>query len=99
MSAPGSVSSPRCGNICLACGTPLDSMGTEQFRIGGTSCGIKLLLGEWAELGEQMLPLEMLLCPACRRVEFRLPWEPLTEEETERALSRRRRKGVADSVP
>jgi hypothetical protein len=72
MSAPTPVP-PRNGNVCLACGTPLNSMGVEQFRIGGTSGGIKLLLGEWAKLGERMLPLEMRLCPAFRRVEFHLP--------------------------
>ncbi len=48
-------------------------LGTEQFRIGGTSGGWKLLFGEWAELGETMMPLEMWVCPSCRRVEFRVP--------------------------
>jgi hypothetical protein len=46
-------------------------MGVEQFRVGGTSGGWKLLFGEWAELGEQMLPLELLACGRCRHVEIR----------------------------
>jgi hypothetical protein len=48
-------------------------MGVEQFRVGGTSGGWKMLWGEWAELGEQMLPLEAFACPSCRRVELRVP--------------------------
>ena len=58
-------------NACLRCGGPLQSMGIEQFRVGGTSGGWKLLFGEWAELGEQMLPLELLACGRCRHVEIR----------------------------
>lgn len=48
-------------------------MGVEQFRVGGTSGGWKLLFGEWAELGEQLLPLELLACGSCRHVEARVP--------------------------
>ena len=33
----------------------------------------RILLGEWAELGEDMLSFEVLACTACRRVELRLP--------------------------
>lgn len=58
-------------NACLRCGGPLQSMGIEQFRVGGTSGGWKLLFGEWAELGEQMLPLELLACGRCRHIEIR----------------------------
>jgi hypothetical protein len=49
------------------------SIGVESFRVGGTTGGWKLLLGEWAELGEDMLSFEVLACTACRRVELRLP--------------------------
>jgi hypothetical protein len=48
-------------------------MGTEQFRVGGTSGGWKLLFGEWAEVGEDMLSLEVLACPSCMKVELRVP--------------------------
>ncbi len=60
-------------NSCLRCGTPLESMGVEEFRVGGTSGGWKLLFGELAELGEGQVPLEVWGCPRCRTVEFRLP--------------------------
>jgi len=58
---------------CLRCGGPLDSLGVEQFRVGGTTGGWKLLFGELAELGEGTIPLEMLGCRRCRHVELRLP--------------------------
>jgi hypothetical protein len=60
---------------CLRCGARLDSMGVEEFRVGGTTGGWKLLFGEWAELGEGMLKLEVRACGACRQVEFRVPSE------------------------
>ena len=60
-------------DACLRCGTDMRAMGIEEFRIGGTSGGWKLLFGEWAELGEQMIKFEMLACPSCRHVEFRVP--------------------------
>jgi hypothetical protein len=62
------------GLACLRCRTPMQSMGIEQFRTGGTSGGIKLLIGEWGELGEQKLPFELLVCPRCRFTEFRAAW-------------------------
>ena len=60
-------------NGCLRCGGELRSIGVEQFRIGGSSGGWKLLFGEWAELGEDLLSLEVLACTRCRRVEMRVP--------------------------
>ena len=48
-------------------------MGVETFRIGGTSGGWKMLFGELAELGEEMIPFEVFACGTCRRVEMRLP--------------------------
>jgi hypothetical protein len=58
---------------CLRCGGAMTSMGVEEFRVGGTSGGWKLLFGEWAELGEDMLALEILACSSCHRVELRVP--------------------------
>ncbi len=54
--------------ICLRCGGPLSEVGREKFRVGGTSGGWKLLFGEWAELGEDMLELEVWACGRCRKV-------------------------------
>jgi len=65
---------PRAGpDECLRCGNTVRSMGVEEFRVGGTSGGWKLLFGEWAELGEDMIKLEVRACPVCNHVEFRVP--------------------------
>jgi hypothetical protein len=48
-------------------------MGVADFRVGGTSGGWKLFFGEWAELGEDMIPLETFGCATCGHVEFRRP--------------------------
>ena len=65
---------PGTGNVedCLGCGTKVVALGTRDFRFGGMTGGVKLLLGEWAELSEDKLRLEVLVCPGCRRVELRL---------------------------
>ncbi len=43
---------------------------TAQFRVGGTSGGMKLLFGEWAELGENMIPMYVFVCPHCGKIEL-----------------------------
>jgi hypothetical protein len=67
------VSDRSGGGGCLRCGGVLESTGVEEFRIGGTGGGWKLLFGEFAELGEGKIPLELLACRRCRHVELRLP--------------------------
>jgi len=64
--------SPAIGT-CLGCQGPLSALGREAFRVGGTSGGWKLLFGEWAELGEDKVPLDVFACQRCRRVELRVP--------------------------
>lgn len=59
--------------LCVWCRTEMQSTGVHEFRTGGTTGSWKLVFGEWAELGEEMLKLEVLACPACRRIDFRLP--------------------------
>jgi hypothetical protein len=63
----------RADDRCLRCDGTLTSMGTEQIRTGGTAGGWKLLFGELAEVGEEMLPLEAFACQRCRMVELRVP--------------------------
>ena len=58
---------------CLRCESPIQSMGVERLRVGGTTGGWKLLFGEWAEVGEGMLDLEAFACATCGHVEFRVP--------------------------
>jgi len=60
-------------DACLRCGAALTSMGVDEFRVGGTTGGWKLLFGEWAELGEGMLRLEVRACSVCRTVDLRVP--------------------------
>ena len=70
-----SPQAPRNPNACLACGSALRSLGVEEFRVGGTTGGWKLLFGEWAEVSEDMLQFEVLACTSCRRAELRVPSE------------------------
>lgn len=58
-------------NTCLRCQQTMESGGVQQFRIGGTTGGWKLLFGEFAEVGEGMLPLEVLVCTNCGYTELR----------------------------
>ncbi|MGZ6259097.1 MAG: hypothetical protein ACXWQ6_11580 [Candidatus Limnocylindrales bacterium] len=58
---------------CLRCHGQLISEGERPFRVGGTSGGWHLLLGDWAELGEQTVAFEVLVCANCRFVELRNP--------------------------
>lgn len=60
-------------NAYLRCGGELQSIGVEQFRVGGNSGGWKVLFGEWAELGQELLSLEVLACTRCRKVDMRVP--------------------------
>lgn len=61
------------GDACLRCGSPIVSLGLEQFRTGGSTGKWKLLFGELAELGEGMVELEVFACRTCGHVELRLP--------------------------
>jgi hypothetical protein len=60
------------GNIrkCSYCGQNAQFVYTAQFRVGGTSGGAKLILGEWAELGESMIPMYVFVCPNCGKIEL-----------------------------
>ena len=60
------------GNIrkCSYCGQNAQYVYTAQFRAGGTSGGVKLLIGEWGELGETMIPMYVFVCPNCAKVEL-----------------------------
>ena len=64
---------PPAPDACLRCGKPIQSMGVDEFRTGGTTGGWKLLFGEWAELGEDKVRLELFACGNCGKVELRVP--------------------------
>jgi hypothetical protein len=61
------------GERCLRCGSELHSLGETDLRTGGSRGAWKLIFGEWAELGEGTMRVELLACPQCRRLELRLP--------------------------
>ncbi|MEO6798197.1 MAG: hypothetical protein ABI401_02265 [Candidatus Dormibacter sp.] len=58
---------------CLGCKSPLQSLGVEHLRVGGVSGGWRMLMGDWAEVGEGILDVELLACRNCRRIELRVP--------------------------
>jgi hypothetical protein len=60
-------------DACLRCGSRMEVVGVEELRTGGSTGVAKFFLGEWGEIGEGKLELEMSVCPACRHVEFRAP--------------------------
>jgi hypothetical protein len=55
---------------CSACKTTMQSLGQIPIRVGGTSGGWHLLIGEWADAGESVFPLDVYRCRDCKRVEF-----------------------------
>ena len=55
---------------CPACKTTMESLGQLPIRVGGTTGGWHLLLGNWADMRESILPLDVYRCDTCKRVEF-----------------------------
>lgn len=55
---------------CSVCKAMMDGLGQVPVRVGGTSGGWHLLFGEWADVGEGVLPLDVFRCSNCKRVEF-----------------------------
>jgi hypothetical protein len=62
--------SPRKSPTCVNCKVALQSIGQIPVRVGGTSGGWHLLLGEWADASEGVRPLDAYRCPQCARLEF-----------------------------
>lgn len=55
---------------CTSCDTEMAFLGQIPVRVGGTSGGWHFLVGEWAHLSEDVMPLDVYRCGACKRVEF-----------------------------
>ena len=70
---PGSSPSSADATGCVRCGGRLVSMGVIELRTGGTGPGAHLLFGQWAELGEGKLPVEMFACSSCGHLELFQP--------------------------
>ncbi len=58
---------------CRGCGAVMNRIGTELFSVGGTSGILELFFRGYADLTAPTLPLELWVCPSCRRLEMRLP--------------------------
>ena len=55
---------------CYSCGIEMVFTQRVPFRIRGTPGVWKLIFGEWAELGEEMLSFDVYLCPKCGRIKL-----------------------------
>jgi len=58
---------------CYHCSTPLELVGEEDFRTGGTTGFAAMFLGNINQLSEGILALQMYRCPSCGHVDFFLP--------------------------
>ena len=55
---------------CSVSNRTMQPLGQIPIRVGGTSGGWHLLLGEWADTNEGILPLDVYRCARCKQVEF-----------------------------
>ena len=67
---------------CSSCDTVMDVYYGVPFRVGGTGPAMRALIGEWAELGEQPIPIDLFVCKKCGRIQL------FASEKTRRRLSR-----------
>lgn len=58
---------------CTRCNSPLDLVGEEDFRTGGSTGIAAMFLGNFNQLNEGILALQMYRCAQCGHVEFFLP--------------------------
>jgi hypothetical protein len=55
---------------CSVCNTAMQPLGQLPIRTGGIKGGWHLLLGEWTDMTEGVIPLDVFRCSRCKRVEF-----------------------------
>jgi hypothetical protein len=55
---------------CATCKISMESLGQIPIRVGGTEGTWHLLLGNLADVDEEVLPLDVYRCSKCKRVEF-----------------------------
>jgi predicted RNA-binding Zn-ribbon protein involved in translation (DUF1610 family) len=65
---------------CYSCGTEMQFAQRIPFRIKGTPGLYKLFIGEWGELGEEMLNFNVYVCPSCGEIRLSV------DEKTKRRL-------------
>ncbi len=67
---------------CLVCDIVMDAYYGVPFRVGGTGPAMRVLIGEWAELGEEPIPIDLFVCRKCGRIQL------VAGEKTRKRLSR-----------
>ena len=55
---------------CVVCHVNMQGLGQLPIRMGGSSGGWHLLFGEWADVSENVRPLDAYRCPQCGRLAF-----------------------------
>lgn len=55
---------------CSSCGTEMRFWKSASLRLGGTQGLAKFLLGELDEIDEEMLLLDLYICPKYGRIEL-----------------------------
>ncbi len=55
---------------CTACREETEFLGQFPVRVGGSVGAAKFFFGEFAELGEGMLPIDMYRCKKCGHLEL-----------------------------
>jgi hypothetical protein len=65
---------------CYSCEREMQFAQRIPFRTKGTPGLWKLVFGEWAELGEEMLNFDVYVCPSCGEIRFSV------DEKTRRLL-------------
>lgn len=58
---------------CSNCQTPMALVGEEDLRVGGTTGFGGMLLGNFNQMSEHILSLEMYRCETCGKVDFYMP--------------------------
>ena len=55
---------------CYSCKGELEFLGQVPVRTKGSGGVSKLFFGEWAELGEEMWPIDIFRCKKCGHIEM-----------------------------
>lgn len=65
---------------CYSCGIEMQFAQRIPFRVKGRPGLVKLVFGEWAAIGEELMSFDVYICPSCGEIRFS------TDEPTRRSL-------------
>jgi Double zinc ribbon len=68
--SPGSRLPSQGTGVCPNCKTKMTREGDLQFRVGGSTGGVGMLLGNWNQLSENIQPFSVYHCPTCGRIDL-----------------------------